>query len=86
MDGRGNSWEQLVRAVRASSVRIPTKPAMYFNPKPAGYSDLKAGHRGVVRMGQFHDVVESWEGPFCRPVPSQPSVQPGGFFARLFYL
>ncbi|WP_246230062.1 hypothetical protein [Bradyrhizobium cytisi] len=43
-------------------VRIPTKPAMHSNSKPAGYSDLKPATRGVVRMGQFHDVVEGWEG------------------------
>ncbi|MCK1708124.1 MULTISPECIES: hypothetical protein [unclassified Bradyrhizobium] len=45
-----------------SKVRIPTKPAMHSNSKPAGYSDLKPATRGVVRMGQFHDVVEGWEG------------------------
>jgi len=44
------------------NVRIPTKPAMHSNSKPAGYSDLKPATRGVVRMGQFHDVVEGWEG------------------------
>ncbi|MHC2560200.1 hypothetical protein ACVIVD_002194 [Bradyrhizobium liaoningense] len=44
------------------SVWIPTKPAMHSNSKPAGYSDLKPATRGVVRMGQFHDVVEGWEG------------------------
>jgi len=43
-------------------VRIPTKPAMHSNSKPAGDSDLKPATRGVVRMGQFHDVVEGWEG------------------------
>lgn len=43
-------------------LRIPTKPAMHSNSKPAGYSDLKPTTRGVVRMGQFHDVVEGWEG------------------------
>ena len=43
-------------------LRIPTKPAMHSNSKPAGYSDLKPATRGVVRMGQFHDVVEGWEG------------------------
>jgi hypothetical protein len=43
-------------------VRIPTKPAMHSNSKPAGYSDLKPATRGVVRMGQIHDVVEGWEG------------------------
>ena len=43
-------------------VRIPTKPAMHSNSKPAGYSDLKPATRGVFRMGQFHDVVEGWEG------------------------
>ncbi|WP_284282238.1 hypothetical protein, partial [Bradyrhizobium liaoningense] len=37
-------------------VWIPTKPAMHSNSKPAGYSDLKPATRGVVRMGQFHDV------------------------------
>jgi len=45
-----------------NSMRIPTKPAMHSNSKPAGYSDLKPATRGVVRMGQFHDVVEGWEG------------------------
>jgi len=45
-----------------ASLRIPTKPAMHSNSKPAGYSDLKPATRGVVRMGQFHDVVEGWEG------------------------
>jgi hypothetical protein len=43
-------------------LRIPTKPAMHSNSKPAGYSDLKPATRGVVRMGQIHDVVEGWEG------------------------
>ena len=43
-------------------MRVPTKPAMHSNSKPAGYSDLKPATRGVVRMGQFHDVVEGWEG------------------------
>jgi hypothetical protein len=43
-------------------MRIPTKPAMHSNSKPAGDSDLKPATRGVVRMGQFHDVVEGWEG------------------------
>lgn len=43
-------------------VRVPTKPAMHSNSKPAGYSDLKPATRGVVRMGQIHDVVEGWEG------------------------
>jgi hypothetical protein len=41
---------------------IPTKPAMHSNSKPAGYSDLMPATRGVVRMGQIHDVVEGWEG------------------------
>lgn len=44
------------------SVRIPTKPAMHSNSKPAGYSDLMPATRGVVRTGQIHDVVEGWEG------------------------
>jgi hypothetical protein len=44
------------------NLQIPTKPAMHSNSKPAGYSDLKPATRGVVRMGQFHDVVEGWEG------------------------
>ena len=47
---------------RIYTLRIPTKPAMHSNSKPAGYSDLKPATRGVVRMGQFHDVVEDWEG------------------------
>ncbi|MGY4408289.1 hypothetical protein ACVWW4_000025 [Bradyrhizobium sp. LB7.1] len=47
---------------KSSELRIPTKPAMHSNSKPAGYSDLKPATRGVVRMGQFHDVVEVWEG------------------------
>lgn len=38
-----------------------TKPAMQSNSKPAGDSDLKPATRGVVRMGQFHDVVEGWK-------------------------
>jgi hypothetical protein len=45
-----------------AGLRIPTKPAMHSNSKSAGYSDLKPATRGVVRMGQFHDVVEGWEG------------------------
>ena len=49
-------------AYTGSYVRIPTKPAMHSNSKPAGYSDLKPATRGVVRMGQIHDVVEGWEG------------------------
>ena len=35
---------------------------MHSNSKPAGYSDLKPATRGVVRMGQIHDVVEGLEG------------------------
>ena len=50
------------RDTRDNPVRIPTKPAMHSNSKPAGYSDLKPATRGVVRMGQIHDVVEGWEG------------------------
>ena len=51
-----------VQGLSPGQVRIPTKPAMHSNSKPAGYSDLKPATRGVVRMGQFHDVVEGWEG------------------------
>jgi len=36
--------------------RVPTKPAMHSNSKPAGYSDRKPGHLGVNRMGRFDDV------------------------------
>lgn len=44
---------------RASSVdlRVPTKPAMHSNLKPAGYSDRKPATLGVNRMGRFDDVV-----------------------------
>ncbi|MBN8973736.1 MAG: hypothetical protein J0H51_17200 [Rhizobiales bacterium] len=50
------------KALMAAAVRIPTKPAMHSNSKPAGYSDLKSATRGVIRMGLVHDVVEGWEG------------------------
>jgi len=39
-------------------VRVPTKPAMHSNLKPAGYSDRKPATLGVNRMGRFDDVVE----------------------------
>jgi transposase len=32
-------------------VRVPTKPAMHSNLKPAGYSDRKPTTLGVNRMG-----------------------------------
>jgi hypothetical protein len=38
-------------------VRVPTKPAMHSNLKPAGYSDRKPATLGVNRMGRFDDVV-----------------------------
>jgi hypothetical protein len=41
-----------------ASVRVPTKPAMHSNLKPAGYSDRKPATLGVNRMGRFDDVVE----------------------------
>ena len=41
-----------------SGVRVPTKPAMHSNLKPAGYSDRKPATLGVNRMGRFDDVVE----------------------------
>jgi hypothetical protein len=40
------------------SLRVPTKPAMHSNLKPAGYSDRKPATLGVNRMGRFDDVVE----------------------------
>ena len=43
-------------------VRIPTKPAMHSNSKPAGDSDLKPATLGVDRMGRFDDVVSRFEG------------------------
>jgi hypothetical protein len=39
-------------------LRVPTKPAMHSNLKPAGYSDRKPATLGVNRMGRFDDVVE----------------------------
>jgi hypothetical protein len=42
----------------ALNVRVPTKPAMHSNLKPAGYSDRKPATLGVNRMGRFDDVVE----------------------------
>jgi hypothetical protein len=39
-------------------MRVPTKPAMHSNLKPAGYSDRKPATLGVNRMGRFDDVVE----------------------------
>ena len=38
-------------------MRVPTKPAMRSNLKPAGYSDRKPATLGVNRMGRFDDVV-----------------------------
>ncbi|MHC2389894.1 NADPH-dependent 2,4-dienoyl-CoA reductase/sulfur reductase-like enzyme [Bradyrhizobium liaoningense] len=58
----GGGFIGLEVAASAAKLWIPTKPAMHSNSKPAGYSDLKPATRGVVRMGQFHDVVEGWEG------------------------
>ncbi|MGB8081012.1 MAG: hypothetical protein WCF83_11145, partial [Pseudolabrys sp.] len=46
------------RAVTVGLVRVPTKPAMHSNLKPAGYSDRKPATLGVNRMGRFDDVVE----------------------------
>jgi hypothetical protein len=43
---------------RDISLRVPTKPAMHSNLKPAGYSDRKPATLGVNRMGRFDDVVE----------------------------
>ena len=43
---------------RSGTVRVPTKPAMHSNLKPAGYSDRKPATLGVNRMGRFDDVVE----------------------------
>jgi len=43
-------------------MRIPTKPAMHSNSKPAGDSDLKPATLGVDRMGRFDDVVSRFEG------------------------
>jgi LysR family nitrogen assimilation transcriptional regulator len=40
------------------TLRVPTKPAMHSNLKPAGYSDRKPATLGVNRMGRFDDVVE----------------------------
>jgi len=40
-----------------ASLRVPTKPAMHSNLKPAGYSDRKPATLGVNRMGRFDDVV-----------------------------
>lgn len=42
----------------AGVLRVPTKPAMHSNLKPAGYSDRKPATLGVNRMGRFDDVVE----------------------------
>ena len=44
--------------VRSLILRVPTKPAMHSNLKPAGYSDRKPATLGVNRMGRFDDVVE----------------------------
>ena len=41
-----------------AKVRVPTKPAMHSNLKPAGYSDRKPATLDVNRMGRFDDVVE----------------------------
>jgi hypothetical protein len=41
----------------ADGLRVPTKPAMRSNLKPAGYSDRKPATLGVNRMGRFDDVV-----------------------------
>jgi putative tryptophan/tyrosine transport system substrate-binding protein len=40
------------------AVRVPTKPAMHSNLKPAGRSDRKPATLGVSRMGRFDDVAE----------------------------
>jgi hypothetical protein len=44
-------------AIPARTLRVPTKPAMHSNLKPAGYSDRKPATLGVNRMGRFDDVV-----------------------------
>ena len=44
--------------ILGAAVRVPTKPAMHSNLKPAGYSDRKPATLGVNRMGRFDDVVE----------------------------
>jgi len=46
------------KTILSISVRVPTKPAMHSNLKPAGYSDRKPATLGVNRMGRFDDVVE----------------------------
>jgi len=47
-----------IAKAKAAGVRVPTKPAMHSNLKPAGYSDRKPATLGVNRMGRFDDVVE----------------------------
>src|SRR6478752_3804360 len=68
--GRGSTYRRgiFVQTTGTSSVlhakalpgnlRVPTKPAMHSNLKPAGYSDRKPATLGVNRMGRFDDVVE----------------------------
>jgi len=47
-----------MNAISGAGLRVPTKPAMHSNLKPAGYSDRKPATLGVNRMGRFDDVVE----------------------------
>ena len=48
----------LESSLRVPRLRVPMKPAMHSNLKPAGYSDRKPVTLGVNRMGRFDDVVE----------------------------
>jgi hypothetical protein len=56
-DGKMDVQLDVSKASRVS-LRVPTKPAMHSNLKPAGYSDRKPATLGVNRMGRFDDVVE----------------------------
>jgi hypothetical protein len=50
--------DRLEYELERALLRVPTKPAMHSNLKPAGYSDRKPATLGVNRMGRFDDVVE----------------------------
>ena len=49
--------DEVIVECEPRSVRVPTKPAMHSNLKPAGYSDRKPATLGVNRMGRFDDAV-----------------------------
>jgi hypothetical protein len=56
----GPAWQYrkgLYSPVFRIPMRVPTKPAMHSNLKPAGYSDRKPATLGVNRMGRFDESL-----------------------------